>query len=93
MNTVTDPMYICKQMEVRMRTRTQDSLKQFFKVDNGYANSEYEWYIITAKTYLMMARCTRQRHYLEQAKECIDKARSLKVGFMRPLGALVNEAA
>jgi hypothetical protein len=46
-----------------------------------------------ARTMAFMFKATKQRHYLTKARMCLDKARDIKVGFMRPLGALVNGVA
>lgn len=46
-----------------------------------------------ARTMLMMFSATGDQKYVKQAKSDLDLARTIKVGFMRPLGALPNEAA
>lgn len=55
--------------------------------------SKYEFYLANARTYCMMYRVTGQPQYLKQARECLDRAYTMKVGFMRPLGALAGKAA
>jgi hypothetical protein len=40
-----------------------------------------------------MYKITGEPHYLKQARECLEHAHIIKVGFMRPLGALAGKAA
>ena len=68
-----------------MRTLTQDSLGHFFNL-----NYKKNWYIKYARTYAAMYVCTKQPHYLKQARECLDLARASSI---RLLDAISGEAA
>ena len=46
-----------------------------------------------ARTMLMMYKATLQKSYIQRAKQDIDLAKSLRRGFLRPLGVLPLEAA
>lgn len=45
------------------------------------------------KTMLMMYDATGEDKYLKQARLCYEQAKSIKVDFVRPLGALYNKVA
>jgi hypothetical protein len=59
----------------------------------GISGSHIKFLCSHARTMLMMYRATGDQKYIERAKSDLDLARTIKVGFMRPLGALPNEAA
>lgn len=46
-----------------------------------------------ARTMLMMYKASGDNKYLKQARLNLDRAKSIKVGFMFPLGTFLNNAA
>ena len=46
-----------------------------------------------ARTMCMMFEATGERRYLKQARHDLDLANTIKVGFMRPLGVILDKAA
>lgn len=45
------------------------------------------------RTMIMMYRASGDEKYLKQARLDLLRAKSIKAGFMRPLGAILNNAA
>ena len=56
-------------------------------------NPEIRMLAMHGKSMLLMYDATGEQRYLDRARQDYDKITSLRSGFMRPIGAIIDEAA
>ena len=56
-------------------------------------NDKVKFLVSLARTYAMMAKTTRQEHYVIQAKECLMKAKKLNTNNVYVLQPKIAKAA